>query len=137
LTSSSELSNRTDVGCLGSLSTSVGVNFGIEYHNVYVLAGSQNMVQTAEADIVCPTVATENPDGLLGQVFLLSQNFLAQATASSCTLFKFCNQSLGSLCVCSAVFLGLHELSDSILGFSRGVLALSHLFELSNQALTD
>ena len=32
------------------------------------------MVNAAEADVVCPAVAAEDPDGLLGQVFLLGQD---------------------------------------------------------------
>ena len=64
-TGSCELSNLADVGSLGSLTAGVGVDFGIEDEDVDVLAGSQNVVNTAEADVVCPAVAAEDPEGLL------------------------------------------------------------------------
>ena len=65
LTAGSELSNRTSLGSLGSLSAGVGVNLGIEYHDVDVFAGSQNVVYAAETDIVSPSVTTEDPLELL------------------------------------------------------------------------
>ncbi len=75
-TTSCELSDRTGLGSLGSLSTGVGVNLGIEYHDVDVFAGSKNMVNAAESDIVSPSVTTEDPLGLLSQeVFILNDVF--------------------------------------------------------------
>ena len=68
-------------------------------HNVYVLAGCQNVIQTAEADIVCPAVAAEDPNGLLSEVFLVSQNILAVRAACCCALFELCNQCLCRLSV--------------------------------------
>ena len=126
-----------DVGSLGSLSAGVGVNLGIEYHNVYVLAGSQNVIQTAEADVVCPAVAAEDPNGLLSEVFLVSQNILAVRAACCCALFELCNQRLGRLSVSSAVVLGIHEGVDGILEVVRSLLGASHLLELGDQALTE
>ena len=58
------------LGRLGSLATGVGVNLGIEYHNVYILAGSEDVIQAAEADIVSPAVAAEDPDGLFARYSL-------------------------------------------------------------------
>ena len=78
LTGSCELCNLTDVGSLGSLSAGVGVNLGIEDEDVDIFTGSENMVHAAEADIVCPAVAAEDPDGLLGEVILLGKDFSAQ-----------------------------------------------------------
>ena len=56
-----ELRNSAGGSGLGSLTAGVGVNLGIEDEDVDVLVGSQNMVNTAEANIVCPAVATEDP----------------------------------------------------------------------------
>ena len=61
---------------LGSLTAGVGIDLGIEDEDVDVRAGSQDMVHAAEADIVSPAVAAEDPDGLLVQVFLLGQDVL-------------------------------------------------------------
>ena len=86
-TRSSELANLTDVGSLGSLTTCIGVHLGIEYHNVYVLTGSKYVVQTAESDIVCPTVTTEDPYGLLSEViFLLNCSLCIRASGCCCLL---------------------------------------------------
>ena len=79
LTGSCELRNLTDVGSLGSLSAGVGVNLGIEDEDVDIFTGSENMVHTAEADVVCPAVAAEDPDGLLGEVILLGRGSLRPA----------------------------------------------------------
>ena len=87
LTRSCELANLTDVGSLGSLTTCIGVHLGIEYHNVYVLTGSKYVIQTAESDIVCPTVTTEDPYGLLSEViFLLNCSLCIRASGCCCLL---------------------------------------------------
>ena len=100
-TSCSELCNLTDLRSLGSLTAGVGVNFGIEYHDVDIFTGSQNVVYAAEADIVCPTVAAEDPNRFLGEVFFLGQNFFCFVTGpqASRAAMKFFSSSL----VCFAV----------------------------------
>ncbi len=80
LTGSSELADLTDVGGLGSLSAGVGVNLGVEDEDVDIVAGSQDVIQTAEADIVGPTVAAEDPEGLLGQVILVGVRIALEAS---------------------------------------------------------
>ena len=65
LTGSRKLCDLTDVGSLGSLSAGVGVDLGIEDEDVDVFTGGEDMVDTAEADVVSPAVAAEDPDGLL------------------------------------------------------------------------
>ncbi len=84
LTGSSELRRPgTDVGSLGSLSAGVGVDLGVEDQDVDVLAGSQHVIQAAEADVVCPAVAAEDPDGLLGEVLLVFRIRLAGLAAAA------------------------------------------------------
>ena len=56
LTVGSELSDSAFRSSLGGLSACVGVNFCVEAEYVDILAGSQNVVDTAVADIVCPAV---------------------------------------------------------------------------------
>ena len=86
-TAGCELSDRSGRSCLGGLSAGVGVNLGIEYHDVDILAGSQHMVHAAESDIICPSVAAEDPLGLLSEEFLVFQDrlrFVASACLQSC-----------------------------------------------------
>ena len=64
-TACSELSYSTGLSRLGSLTTCIGVNLGIVNHDVDIFSGSQNMVYTAETDIVSPSVTTEDPLGFL------------------------------------------------------------------------
>ena len=71
LTAVGELSHGTQLSGLGSLTAGVGVHLGIDNQNVHVSTGSQDMVQTAEADIVSPAVAAVHPDALLGQSILV------------------------------------------------------------------
>ena len=56
LTSGSEEGDCATVRGLGSLSTGVGIHFGIEDADVHVLAGSHHVVETTVTDVVCPTV---------------------------------------------------------------------------------
>ncbi len=56
LTSGSEEGDCATVGGLGSLSTRVGVHFGIEDADVHVFAGCHDVVETTVTDVVCPTV---------------------------------------------------------------------------------
>ena len=51
------------------------------------------MVNTAEADIISPTVAAEYPNGLFGEVFLMIKNILAEC-AIGIFLFKNSGKSL-------------------------------------------
>ena len=68
LTSGSEEGDCATVRGLGSLSTGVGVHFGIEDADVHVFARSHHVVETTVTDVVCPTVTTEDPHGLLHEV---------------------------------------------------------------------
>ena len=95
-TGSSKLTNFTDIGSFRCLTTSIGVHLRIEYHYVYVLAGCKYMIQTTKSDIICPTVTTEDPYGLLSEVIFLSKNFFGFLTSCICSFFKFSNQ-----CFCS------------------------------------
>ena len=58
------------------------------------------MVNTAEADIVCPTVTTEDPNRLLGEVFAVSKNILLSITVTVKALkcFNECLRSCSILC---------------------------------------
>ena len=67
LTRGSELGNSASGSSLGGLSTSVGVNLGIDNDYVDIFARSEDVVETAESDIIAPTVTTEDPLALLDE----------------------------------------------------------------------
>ena len=65
------------------------------------------MVNAAEADVICPAVAAEDPYGLLGEVILLSKDLLCVLAAAS---LKSSDQRVGSGAVGLAVVIGLQPL---------------------------
>ena len=74
----SELSDSTDWRSFRRLAASVGVDFRVDEHDIDVGVHSQDVVQTAVADIISPAVAAIHPDGLLDDVFFMSQDFFLQ-----------------------------------------------------------
>ena len=66
LTAGGKLGDSTGRGGLGALSAGVGVHLGVDDDDVHILAAGQHVVQTAESDIVAPTVAAEDPLAALG-----------------------------------------------------------------------
>ena len=73
-----KLGNGTKRCRLGRLAACIGINLRIEYEDVDILAGGQRMVNAAEADIIGPAVAAEDPHGLLGKIILIGQRLLCQ-----------------------------------------------------------
>ena len=59
---------RTRLPAAANLTTGVGVNLGIEYEDVDVLAAGNHVVQTAEADVIAGAVTTDDPLRTLNQV---------------------------------------------------------------------
>ena len=59
-----ELGHRPALGGLRCLATGVGVDLGVEHEDVDVPARGQDVVEPAEADVVGPAVATEDPNAL-------------------------------------------------------------------------
>ena len=121
LTGCRKLRDLADVGGLGSLTAGVGIHLGIEDQDVDIRAGSQDMVHAAEADIVSPAVAAEDPDGLLVQIFLLGQDVF-DSSGSTGRLLKFCDQGFRRSLVGNAVVHGVEVvLADGLAGFVGGV----------------
>ena len=88
-----EFSDCCSRGGFRGLTAGVGVNFGIEYHYVYVFAGSEYMVKTAVTDIISPTVATEDPMA----TFYEELFFCVKSCAFIALFFIFfqnCNESI-------------------------------------------
>lgn len=69
LTTSSETSNGTHWSSLRLLTTSIGVNFGIENHDGEVHTRSHDVVETTIANIIGPTITTlDDDDGTSKQI---------------------------------------------------------------------
>ena len=94
---------------LEALSAGVGVHLGIEDHNIDVVAGSQNVIQAAVTDVICPAVAAEDPEALLGQVLLILQDLFRFIAAAG---FQSSDQGLGRSVVGLGVVLGFQVLVD-------------------------
>ena len=63
-----ELGDRAERGGLGGLAAGVRVHLRIEHEDVHVGAGSEDVVESAVADVVRPAVAADDPDGFLDEV---------------------------------------------------------------------
>ena len=70
-----ELGDRAGGRSLGGLAAGIGVHLGIKHQDVDVLVLGQHVIQAAEADIIGPAVAAEDPDGLLDEDVLVLQHF--------------------------------------------------------------
>ena len=82
LTAGSELSNSSFRRGLGGLAARVGVNFGIEDKNVDIIAGSEDVIQSAVTDIVSPAVTTKDPLGTFNEeLFVVVDGFEFVVTA--------------------------------------------------------
>ena len=68
-------------GRLRGLSAGVGVDFGVEDEDVHVAAGGDDVVESAVTDVIGPSVATEDPDGLVHEVILEFLNLLENRLA--------------------------------------------------------
>ena len=61
LTSCCKLCDSADRSRLRRLTTSVGVNLGVEYEDVHIFARSEHVVKTAVTDVIRCTVTTDDP----------------------------------------------------------------------------
>ena len=92
-----ELGNLADVGSLGCLTAGVGVDLGVEDEHVDVAAGSQDVVESAVADVVGPAVAAEDPEGLLGEVLGVLEDGLCVGAAGLGDGGEDCLERLGGV----------------------------------------
>ncbi len=75
LAAAGELGHRPDRGGLGGLAARVGVELGVEDQDVDVAAGGHHVVEAAEADVVGPAVAADDPDALVDEIVLQLLDF--------------------------------------------------------------
>ena len=53
--------NSAQRGCLGCLTSGIGVNLGIQNENIDISAAGENMVKSAKADVISPAISADNP----------------------------------------------------------------------------
>ena len=89
-----EFGDGADRGALRRLSAGVRIDFGVENQDVYVLARCDDVVQTAESDVVGPAVAADDPDRLFDQVVFQFEDLLADRAVAG---FHHRDQAFGDL----------------------------------------
>ena len=132
---SSELSDGAERRCLGSLTAGVGIDLGVKYEDVDIFARSDDVVETAVADVVGGTVAADDPLTALGQMSLAFKEFALQRASAAGADGTACSLGiLGFLQLLSSHFgtielnaLTLPELDGSIDG-QNGLLESCHKF---------
>ena len=67
LAAGGKLGDRAARRGLRHLPAGVGVHLGVEQQHINVLAGAEHVIEAAEADVVGPAIAAEDPDALAHQ----------------------------------------------------------------------
>ena len=92
------------------------------------------MVETAESDIVSPTVSAEYPYRLLGEVILTLEDLLRKVAI---TILDSGNECVGSGSVCLAVVECVEIVLSSFLDSSRCLVGACELFNVALKSFTD
>ena len=113
------------------MAASVGVNLGIEDHDIYVFARCQHMVNAAVTNIVGPAIAAEDPVGAFYKVLL---HFIESSTGRALILMggNCCFQSIGALTRALAIILACQPCFHSSLQISRNILSQGFVDNISN-----
>ena len=82
LAAGGELGDGTRGSGLRALSAGVGVHLGVDDDDVDVLAAGQHVVETAESDVIAPTVTAEDPLALLDEAVTEFEELLADVAAA-------------------------------------------------------
>ena len=82
LAAGGELGDSAGRGGLRALSAGVGVHLGVHDDDVDVLAAGQDVVQTAESDVIAPAVTAEDPLALLDEAVTEFEELLADIAAA-------------------------------------------------------
>ena len=96
-----EFSYCRGMRCFRRLTARIGVHFRIEYENIYIIAGRKYMVETAEADIISPAVATKDPLRTFSKIIVFTSKIAVIALVGSVHFFKQRYQTSGSF-TCTA-----------------------------------
>ena len=120
LTRGGELGDSTCRGGLGALSAGVGVHLGVHDDDVDVLAAGQDVVETAEADIITPAVTAEDPLALLDEAVAEFEELLADVAAA---LLHQGDELVGNLLGLEGALAVLDPLGEEGLDFSAAAVA--------------
>ena len=83
-----EFCDRARRGGFTCLSAGVAVNFGVKDEDIYVFARRDNVVESAVADVVCPAVAAEDPNGFLDKAIFAFKDFFDKSVRVCACAFK-------------------------------------------------
>ena len=131
-TGSGKFCYRTDRRSFRHLTAGIRVHFRIQYQNIYVSARSDNVIQTAETDIVCPAVTADNPVRAFDKVIGKRKQFFCNGVGRLCQLFfqivyvsaLLCNCIVVELFICKnfAERIGSKSFVFSFFGFFARIL---------------
>ena len=94
------------------------------------------MVNTAEADVVSPTVSAEYPNGLLGKILAVNQNILAKSAICAGSLY--CGyKGLCGVAVLSAVVNGVKISRGGFLNIVACLIGSGYFLNLAYKTVTD
>ena len=88
LTGGGELGDSAGGGSLRRLSAGVGVHLGVHDDDVHILAAGQDVVETAESDVIAPTVTAEDPLALLDEAVTELEELLADVKETASGRFR-------------------------------------------------
>ena len=92
------------------------------------------MIESAEADIICPAVAAEDPYGLLGKIFAVVNDILRGIAVE---LRSFRRDLLRSSAVLLAVVKGCKEFFRCSLEAFRSVFSAADCFDVAYETVAD
>ena len=121
----SELRDRSRRGRLRCLSARVGVDLGIEHHDVDILARCKHMVKAAIADVICPSVTAEDPLRALDEVVVVAVDAAKELVTSLLRFEEALKRACAVSCALALIALVkpcLHrraELLGALLRFNR------------------
>ena len=101
-TGSGELRNSSCRRSLGRLTARIGINFRIKDEDIDILILCEDMVYTAETDIVGPAVTTEDPVRTFYKILFVVEECFENRLACS-FFFKKCRYFIGTF-TCAFAF---------------------------------
>ena len=67
LAAGGKLGDRAARRGLGHLPACIRIDFGVKDQHIYIFARAEHVIEAAEADVVSPSVAADDPDALADQ----------------------------------------------------------------------
>ena len=120
LAAGGKLGDSAGRGGLRALSAGVGVHLGVD-DDVDILAAGQHVVQTAESDVIAPTVTAEDPLALLDEAVTEFEELLADVAAAG---LHQRDELVGDFLGLEGVLAVLDPLGEEGLDFGAAAVAL-------------